>query len=177
MKIVKFILLPLLVVILAFYIAGFFAPEGWDVEVSTEINASPEAIHPWISDLRRWEEWIAMGQADSAFEFSYAGEESGVGAVAKSVGPGSNVRWEITASDPQKGVWFDEILEENIPAKGAIMLEAHGATTKVTWVDRGSLGDGPFLRLFHPLMQSSLAKGFTDNLASLKSKIESQDGE
>ena len=177
MKVVKFCLLPLLVLVTLPFIIGFFFPDGWDVEVSTQIAAPPEVIHPWVEDLRRWEEWVTLGEGDSKFVLTYEGEDRGVGAIATSKGPGSNVRWEITASDPQKGVWFDEFLEQRTPAKGAIMFEAQGNTTKVTWVDKGTLGSNPALRLFHPLMQSSLTVAFQRNLESLKAKIEAPETE
>ena len=108
MKIFKFCLLPILLLAVAVFVAGFFCPEHWEVEVHTTIDAAPEEIHPFIEDLRQWPEWTAWGDE---FSFTFEGAEKGVGAIATSTGGGSNVRWEITASDPQKGVWFDELLE------------------------------------------------------------------
>lgn len=172
MKIVKFCLLPLLVLVTLPFIVGFFCPETWEIEVSEEFAATPEAIHPWVDELARWPEWVAMGDDSQTFEFSFEGEERGVGAIAISSSGNTNVRWEITASDPQKGVWFDESLQGAVSAKGAIMYEAQGATTRVTWVDKGSLGDSPIHKLFNLFMEKSLSATFQNNLANLKGKVE-----
>lgn len=173
MKIVKFCLAPILVFLLALFVLGMFAPDGWDVEVSTEIAATPEQIHPYVNRLKTWEDWVAFSrEKDVQFEFSYEGPEEGVGAIAHSRGPGSNVRWEITASDPAKGVWFDEELEGSYLAKGAIMYAVGDGMTRVTWVDKGTLGSSPFIKLFHYLVQNSLTDGFGRNLANLKEIVE-----
>ncbi|MFT7485768.1 MAG: hypothetical protein ACI9F9_001618 [Candidatus Paceibacteria bacterium] len=176
MKIVKYCLLPILLFLMALFGLGMAAPDGWDVEVSTNIRASPAEIHGYLNDLRRWPEWTSVSSDEEAqFEFTYEGEDLGVGAIAYSKGSGSNVRWEITASDPAKGIWFDEMLSGSsgeVMAKGAIMLEAQGDTTKVTWVDAGSLGTMPFIRLFHYMMQNSLTAAYQRNLEKLKQLVE-----
>ncbi len=172
MKTVKFCLFPLLLLVSIPFIVGFFCPKEWEVEVSTQIAASPEAIHPWVDELARWPDWVTMGKQDVQIEFTFEGEERGVGAVAMTKGPGSNVRWEITSSAPEKGVWFDELLEGTTPAKGAIMFKPEGTVTTVTWLDKGTLGTSPIHRLFHPLMESSLAVAYQKNLENLKAKVE-----
>ena len=173
MKIVKFCLFPVFLFLAAVMGLGYFAPDGWDVSVSAEIDAPPEAIHPFIDELARWESWMQLSENENAqFTFTFEGPARGVGAIANSKGPGSNVRWEITASDPQKGVWFDELLEGEAQAKGAIMFEAQGETTKVTWVDKGSLGTSPFVRYFHPVMEKALGAAYVRNLAGLKKAVE-----
>lgn len=172
MKIFKFCLLPVLLLVATVFVVGFFCPEHWEVEVSTEIAATPEEIHPWVDDLKRWEEWTQWADTGAEFEFSYEGAERGVGAIAYSKGPGSDVRWEITSSDPQRGVWFDELLEGEIHSKGVIQYHSEDGLTRVTWSDRGTLGDSSILRLANLLMQSSLTKGFQRNLEGLKAKVE-----
>jgi len=173
MKIVKFCLLPMLALLVLLFLLGMAAREGWDVEVSTRISAGPEEIYPFVDDLRRWPEWtVDAREGSEPLEFHFSGPPRGVGARALSQGPHSSVRWEITASDPAKGVWFDEWLEGDIQAKGAIMFTPVEGGTRVTWVDRGSLGDMPFIKLFHYLMQASLTESFQRNLETLKRLVE-----
>ena len=171
MKIFKFCLLPIMVLLLGTFIVGMFMPEEWNVEVRVEIKATPAEIHAQLATPKLWPEWLAPDQKQG-LEFAFEGEESGVGAVMITSGNGANIRWEITASDPQRGVWFDEVLEGNANAKGAITLEPLGNSTLVTWLDRGSIGDSPVMHLFHPLMESRLTEGFRANLESLKAKLE-----
>lgn len=171
MKVLKFCLLPLFVVIAAVYLYGYLAaPEDWNVEVSRVIAAEPAEIHPWVEDLRRWPEWQEYEEV--TFEFTFEGEEKGVGAIAVSRSERNEVRWEITASDPERGVWFDELLEGDVPAKGAILYEVVAEGTKVTWLDHGSLGEGPILRIFHPMMETALGDAFGKHLARLAEKVE-----
>ncbi len=169
MKVVKFCLFPVFLFLTAILGLGYMAPDGWDVKVTAEIHASPEAIYPFVDELGRWEEWIELTEnGNEKFTFTYEGPARGVGAIASSSGAGSDVRWEITASDPQKGVWFDELLEGEADAKGAIMWQVEEGVTTVTWVDRGSLGSSPLLRYFHPVMEKALSEAYTRNLAGLK---------
>ena len=65
----------------------------------------------------------------------------------------------------------DELLGGEASAKGAIMYEVVPEGTRVTWVDRGSLGDGPILRMFHPMMEATLTKGFGDHLDLLAERV------
>lgn len=173
MKIVKYFLLPVFVLLAVLYVLSLLAPDYWDVSASTEIAAPPEEIHKYLDNLSHWEQWVNLSRGDKAsFVLTYEGPAAGVGAIAYSKAPGSSVRWEITASDPQKGIWFNEVLEADFAAKGAIMLEAQGDVTMVTWVDRGSLGDAPFIHLFHYVMQNALEERFQENLGNLKELVE-----
>ncbi len=175
MKVVKFCLFPVFVFLAAIFALGYMAPDGWDVSVSAEIEASPEVIYPFVDELSRWEEWMELTEGgNEKFTFTYEGPARGVGAIATSKGAGSDVRWEITASDTQKGVWFDELFQSQADAKGAIMWEVEGDVTKVTWVDRGTLGRSPFKRYFHPVMEKALSEAYTRNLAGLKAAAEAE---
>ena len=171
MRIFKFCILPILLFAVALFLAGLACPKHWEVEVSTHVTATPEELHPWIEDLRKWEEWTAWS---SEFNYTYEGAERGVGAVAISTNERSDVRWEITASDPRKGVWFDQLLEDETQAKGAIMYAVDGDGTKVTWVDRGSLGTSPLFRVLNYVMERARSVGLQANLDGLKEHVEGQ---
>jgi hypothetical protein len=173
MKIVKFCLIPILLLIAAAFGFGMMAPDGWDVSVSVEIEAPPEVIFPYIDELARWEQWTHLSESgNSRFTFTYEGPTRGLGAIAVCSGPGSNVRWQVTSSNEQEGIRFDELLEGSTPAKGAILFEPMGAVTKVTWTDKGSLGTFPLIRYFHDAMQNSLSAAYTRNLDGLKGQVE-----
>lgn len=173
MKVAKFVLIPILLFVAAAFGFGLRAPAGWDVSVSIEIEAPPETIFPYINELSRWEDWIHLSESgNSKFKFTYEGPSSGQGAIAVCSGPGSNVRWEVVTSSEQTGITFDELLEGSTPAKGAILLEAIGSVTKVTWTDKGTLGTFPLIRYFHGAMQKSLSAAYDRNLKGLKKRVE-----
>ncbi len=176
MKIVKFCLLPLLVVVLGGGVAaGEFRkdmPAEWNVDVSTTIDAPAARIHPYIEDLHRWKEWSSFREEYPDSAYSFEGAERGVGAVMTTTGEGGTMRVEITASDPAKGVWFDELLEGTIQSKGVILYEESGGTTTVRWQDHGTVGDFLLLRPFNLAIEKGLSEGFAANLEVLKAVVE-----
>jgi hypothetical protein len=172
MKIFKFCLLPVVLLVATVFVVGLFCPEYWEVQVSTEIAATSQEIHPWVEDLHRWEEWTHGAATGAEFEVTYEGAERGVGAIAHSKGTGSDVRWEITSSNPETGVWFNEVLQGSVSARGAIQYKARGDATLVTWTDRGTLGDSSVFRLANLFMQSTLTKAFQRNLEELRERVE-----
>jgi uncharacterized membrane protein len=176
MKIVKFCLLPLLVLVVGGGLAAWFflkdMPTEWNVDVSTTIDAPAAEIHPYIEDLHRWKEWSAFREEFPDSAYSFEGAESGVGAVMTTTGEGGTMRVEITASDPAKGVWFDELLEGTISSKGVILFEESGELTRVTWQDHGSFGDFLLLRPFNLALEKALTEGFQANLERLKQLVE-----
>ncbi len=181
MKVVKFCLLPL---VAFFLIAGFAAwyfakdlPTEWNVDVSLQVDASASQVHPFIEDLRRWPEWTVDGTLAADTEFSFEGAERGVGAIMTSSSPGSQVRVTITASDPAKGVWFDELLEGTIPSKGVIQYEERDGKTTLRWQDHGSFGEALWARPINWALERGLTEGFRANLARLKLLVEAPAGE
>jgi uncharacterized membrane protein len=177
MKVVKFCLLPVLLLVVLAVAGGWFyfkdMPTEWNVDVSVEIDAPAAEIHPYIEDLHRWKDWNGFHESFGDSDFTYEGAERGVGAVMTSKSEGSNVRIEITASDPAKGVWFDELLENTIEAKGVILYEEADGKTTVRWQDRGTFGDFIFMRPMNLMLQEALTEGFQANLEMLKEVIES----
>ena len=53
LKLMKWLVVVLGVLLLAFVITGFLLPSSYALERSIVINAPPEQIHQWIGDLQR----------------------------------------------------------------------------------------------------------------------------
>ena len=176
MKVVKFCLLPVLALLLAGGVGLYFLakdlPAEWNVEVAIEIEAPASEIHPLIEDFHRWPEWSAFKDEYPDTAYTFEGAEKGVGAVMTTTSQGSTVRAEITSSDPAKGVWFDELLEGQIQAKGAILYEEADGKTTVRWQDRGTFGDFFLLRFANEAFQMTFTEGIAKNLDKLKLVVE-----
>ncbi|MCB9916576.1 MAG: SRPBCC family protein [Planctomycetes bacterium] len=178
MKVVKFCLLPVLAVFVLGGLAAWWftkdLPREWNVDVSVDVDAPAAEIHPWIEDLHRWPEWSAFREQYPDDAYTFTGAERGVGAEMTTVGGGSRVHLVITASDPTKGVWFDETLEDKLNAKGVILYEEHDGRTTLRWQDHGQVGDFFLMRLAVRVLQDRLSDAFAKNLAVLKQKVEAQ---
>ncbi len=104
---------------------------------SMRINAAPDKIFPYISDLKKWRQWSPYEDIDPNLKRHYSGSDAGEGAVYawegnRKIGAG---RMEITdATYPQK---IDIALEFFRPFKGSnrseFTLQPAGGQTEVTW--------------------------------------------
>ena len=58
MKILKILLLLVVVLALAFVVAGLVFSPAYEVTRSIVIKAPPERIHEYVADLKRWDEFM-----------------------------------------------------------------------------------------------------------------------
>lgn len=175
MKLVRFCLLPVFLVLAAIFGGGYAIEERWTVLETVSIQATPAEIFPYINEPKRWEEWCSYSKKEGdAFTFSYEGEVAGEGAIATCAGSGSSTRRMITSSNPTKGIWLDEVINEAGSAKAVILFEAKDGATLVSWEHRGSLGPSPILRYFHSMNEEHTQGIFKRSLARLKSLVEAR---
>lgn len=146
-------------------VLGLLLPNArWSVERSVEVAAPPAAIHPFVEDFRAWEAWAARdAERDPTRKVSYSGAAKGVGAsfswVGDELGRGTIT---ITESDPERGVWFDEMIESDaINARGSITYTAAQGGTRVTWTDEGELPP-----LVGQLLEGSIEQRLGDHFAA-----------
>jgi uncharacterized protein YndB with AHSA1/START domain len=164
------------VAIAAVLIYAATKPDTFRVERSLAMNAPPEKIFPYITGLKRWQEWSPYEGRDPAMKRSYSGAESGKGAVYE---------WD---GDKNVGKGRMEVLDETPPNKVVIKLdfikpfEGHntaeltvqpkGGQTVVTWAMYGlspfmSKLIGTFINL-----DDMIGRDFADGLAKLKTIVE-----
>lgn len=151
-------------------------PDTFRVERSLAMNAPPEKIFPYITGLKRWQEWSPYEGRDPAMKRSYSGPESGKGAVYE---------WD---GDKNVGKGRMEVLDEAPPNKVVIKLdfikpfEGHntaeltvqpkGSQTVVTWA---MYGPSPFMsKLIGTFinLDDMIGRDFADGLAKLKTIVE-----
>ena len=164
------------VAIAAVLIYAATKPDTFRVERSLAMNAPPEKIFPYITGLKRWQEWSPYEGRDPAMKRSYSGSESGKGAVYE---------WD---GDKNVGKGRMEVLDETPPNKVVIKLdfikpfEGHntaeltvqprGGQTVVTWA---MYGPSPFMsKLIGTFMNldDMIGRDFADGLAKLKTIVE-----
>ncbi len=175
MKTLTKVLLILLALIAVTLLVALFLPGTYHVERSITIQAKPEAIFPWINDLRKWPEWTAWNkEKDPTVVYSYEGPTEGAGAISKwngeKFGEGS---MKITTSDPQKGAQYDLSFDHGkYNSKGGLTFETVGDNTRVIWSDDGELGRNPINRFFGLMMDKMIGPDFEEGLNKLKQKVE-----
>ncbi|HYH96201.1 SRPBCC family protein [Hyalangium sp.] len=162
-----------LVAVLA--VVGLFLPRQWHVEQVLVINAAPEHIHPFVTDLKQWQSWAAWTKdMDPEVKWDYGGPASGEGAWWSWKGPKMGQgKMTITKSDVSTGVWVDEMIEtdKEVNARGALTWTREAEGTKVKWVDEGTLP--PVIGgYFVGMIEDMLANNFQTGLKNLKTVAE-----
>jgi hypothetical protein len=179
--VLKNILIVLVLLLLALVVVGFVAPNTIRVERSVVIAAEPAAVHASLADLRTWPEWSAWTkERDPSATWEFSGADRGVGAVWswKGADDGLGVgRLEIIRSDPQTGIAYDLVFDENgMQAPGEVVLVSMDGQTQVTWVYEGELGPKPMgglLKLFMGgMIGDMIGADFEAGLQGLKQRSE-----
>ena len=178
LKFIKFALLTLLVLLLLVGLAILLLPDHYEVRREVTIDAPVAAIHPQVDELAHWQQWCPWNvEAYPSLVNSYSGPARGVDCAwswSMDEGPGSLV---ITASDPQKGVWFDMALGEServMHSKGVIQYFPDGDTTTLAWSNQGQLAG--VSKLIGPFLDSKMGRDFESGLTRLKQLVESSGG-
>jgi hypothetical protein len=160
---------------LAGMVVLFFVPTTWEVRRQRTIAAPPEAIYPWLADLKRWREWSPWQESDyPGLVYRYSGPASG---------PGAEVSWDsdatgdghlrITEARPHERVRFEMRFQKGrIRATDTLALRPlPGGRTEVAWEDRGDLGRTLLGRLSLPAIERSMGRDLERGLANLSRAV------
>ncbi|MDT8368074.1 MAG: SRPBCC family protein [Longimicrobiales bacterium] len=156
--------------LIIFLAAGMLRSGEWTTARSRVIAASPEAIWPWISDLRRWDAWAPLGEVEGIFE----AESSGVGAVRAWDDPAWGAgRVTIREVDPGRRLSYDVAVEGGLTATGRLTLEPipDGGGTRVRWIEEGDFGWNPLLTWFAPGMEKRQGAQLALGLERLRDRV------
>ena len=177
MRIVLFLLGGVVAVILLALVVGMFLPGDYDVERTVTMNAKPDVILQYVSDLRQWPNWTPWNEKNMPeLKSSFSGAHALTGAP-------TTWKWEdrstpgmlvLTRSD-DTGIAYDLTFEGFPPLYCSITLTPEGEeTVRVTWHITGSLGANPIshvIDVFYP-MTDALGAQLDDALTTLKGKVE-----
>lgn len=173
MKLIKYIVIFLVVIVAALAVASQLLPSSFRFERSLIIKAGPDKIHPHVNNLRNWPQWTVWNTAnDPTLAYTYDGPAEGAGAISKwqsQSGPGSMT---LTESDPAKGVKFDLVFGKGNPTQGSITYASAGTDTKVIWAMSGEVSRNPVERWFGVFLERLIAPDLEKCLAGLKQKAE-----
>ena len=154
----------------------FFLPTTWEVRRQRAIAGPPEAVYPWLADLRRWRQWSPWQESDyPGLVYRYAGSASGEGAeVSWDSDATGDGHLRIIEARPNERVRFEMRFQRGrIRAEDTLELRPlPGGGTEVTWVDRGDLGRTLLGRLSLPAIERSMGRDLERGLDGLARVVE-----
>ena len=167
------------VAIVAILILAARKPDSFQVARTETIKAPPDRIYPLIADFRRWIDWSPYEHRDPNLKRSFGGTPGAIGQTYawegnKNVGVGSMTM--VQANEPSTvGLNLDFITPFACHNKVLFSLAAQGNETAVTWHMQGPT---PFMaKIMHVFMDMDKMCGndFSQGLAKLKSRVETQE--
>jgi hypothetical protein len=172
-----YIVLIVLGVVVAAILAIAATKSGtFRVERSKSIQAPPERIFDLINDFHRWGLWSPWEKLDPAMKRTFAGAESGKGAVYEWAGnsKAGQGRMEITGSVPSSKVIIklDFLKPFEAHNTAEFTLEARGSSTNVTWATFGPRIFMAKVMSVFVSMDSLIGKDFEAGLANMKAIAE-----
>ncbi len=177
MKFIARTLLFLAIVAAVLLAVAYLLPREVAVARSTTINAAPEAVFPYMNDLRKFNEWQPWAKKDPNTKFEFEGPDSGKGqkltwsSVHEGVGSGTQ---EIIESIENKFVRTALDFGDHGTAEAVMKFEPDGEATKVTWGFTTDMGNNPIARYMGMMMDSWVGGDYEKGLADLKKLVESQ---
>jgi hypothetical protein len=168
------ILLVSLLVILA--IVGLFLPDSASVERKMVINGEPEKIYPWISSLRRFNEWSPWANLDPNIAVEFSGPEAGEGAKMAwssempSVGTGSQTITEVKENEYVRAAL--DFGDQGDATAAWLLAPVDGGQTEITWQFHTQFGYDIIGRYFGLLLDRWVGQAYEQGLATLKTRVE-----
>jgi effector-binding domain-containing protein len=180
MKILKYLLFLLLIIIVAGSIYFGTKDGSFDVSISKEFKAPAEVIYNNVKDYKNWAVWGPWKEEDESMEFSFAEKTEGEGAsyswTSDEMGGGSMQTVKVI---PNKGI--DQKITFNTPMGDSesdvywlFEPSEEAGQTKVTW---GMKGEHSFMEKVYMAFQSedfetTLETMFSKGLDNLEVEVE-----
>jgi hypothetical protein len=174
---IQTILILIVVIIAAILIYVATKPNGFQIQRSTAIKASPDILFPLINDLHNMQTWSAWEKVDPDMKRNYSGEANGIGAKYawegnKKIGQGT---MQIIESIPNTKIGLHMHFIKPFEGHSSIefTLAANGDETVVTQTMRGTITFLPKLMCTLFFNQDKMIGGkFEEGLATLKALAE-----
>jgi hypothetical protein len=150
----------------------FFLRRRPRVERRITILAPPEAIFPYLNDLRNWPLWTAWNRREK-IDYEYG---------ATAIGDGAEQHWasrrvsgvlRILKSDRDERLDYELIMGDGAyELVGRIELHPDGVCTRLVWKCAWDLAKNPYRRYFDLAMRWMVQHDFAAGLENLKALVE-----
>ncbi len=133
MKILKYVLLFLLVVIIGLAIYAAAQPSSYEITRSRVIDAPPELVYNNVSDYKNWEAWLPWLEEDPAMTFEYGDLTKGEGASYSWNGKDGTGSQRMVSAIPYESI-TNELSFDGMGSSTAYWkFSPSGDGTEVTW--------------------------------------------
>lgn len=176
MKIIKYLLIGIVVIVAAFFTLALITPNDYSVERSIVINADKAFIMDNVRSLKNMQKWSPWAEYDPNQKVSYTGNDGEVGSVSRwegneDVGVGEQEVTKITDNRVETELRFIEPWES--VSNAYVQVDEVEEGYKVSW---GFTGTNPFpmnaMGVFMN-MDEMIGKDFEKGLNKLKAMAES----
>lgn len=172
------VLAVIAVLVSAFLIYVAQKPNEFKYEKSENINAPPEKIFPYLSQLKLGSQWNPFDQKDPNLKRNFMGTDGQVGSVMEFDGNGDAGagKLEVTKIVPNESVEITLTMTKPMAGESFIQYKITPASTGslVTWAMSGkSHFIGKIFCTFID-MQKMMEGQFTDGLSQLKKIVEAK---
>ncbi|WP_343704164.1 SRPBCC family protein [Chitinophaga sp.] len=174
MKVLKRILLILAAIIVLLVIVSFFLPSSYSITRTTVMKAPPEAVFDQFNDFNNWRQWNTFDDMYKEIQYTTSDPSSGVGAKQSWVA-NKNEKGEMTIvkSEPPKTMEFTIAFEGfDEPMYGYVNFEAVPEGTKVTWTDKGSMGNNPLYKYMGLFMENMMGGNMEKSFDNIRRVVE-----
>lgn len=175
MKVFKRILLGLVTIVAILAVISLFLPREITVERSITMRGEASDVFPYLSNLRKFQEWSPWAVLDPDMELTYSGPDDGVGAKGT---------WNSDSSDVGSG--SQEIVEsrQDEYVKIALNFDGEGGgtsdfrvlsednRTRVVWGFQTDVGYNPIARYVGLMMDTWIGDMYDNGLERLKLLVE-----
>ena len=174
MRFIKTAAVVLIILVVTVAVIGLFLPAQYSVERSIVVNASPEKVHEYVGDLKKWDEWAPWKGEDPSIVVTLGEKTSGVGASQSWVGDSGTGALTITESSPDNGIKYDLLFDGGTyECSGSIKYyRLTDGDTRVAWAMTGDMGKSLTSGYFALLMDTMVGNMFEKGLKNLKNAVE-----
>ncbi len=174
MKFIKTAAVVLVILIVTIAVIGLFLPAQYSVERSMVVHATPEKVHGYVGDLKKWDAWAPWKEEDPSILVTLGEKTSGVGASQSWVGDSGTGALTVTESSPESGIEYDLLFDGGTyECRGSIKYYGMAdGDTRVTWAMSGDMGKSLASGYFALLMDTMVGNMFEKGLKNLKNAVE-----
>lgn len=133
MKILKYVLLLLLVVIVGLAIYAAVQPNSYEITRTRVIEAPTELVYNNISDYKNWEAWGPWLEEDPTMTFEYSDLTKGEGASYSWNGKDGTGSQKMVSAIPYESITNELTFEGMGSSTGYWKFSPKGNGTEVTW--------------------------------------------
>lgn len=156
-------------------LVGLFLDNNVDVKRHITIDATPQAIHPYIANLNEWPKWTPWNEMDPSMKTTIGTIEQGVGASQSWAGESGAGALTITQSSIEEGVIYNLTFDgDSTVYTSGMTYQWDGKATQVTWFMQGEMQPIIIGNYFAQLMDGFVGQSYEDGLNKLKTLVESE---